>query len=153
MTEHANQVASQWPSRSRVRWVLLGVGLMFVSAYSILRYFVTVDAVSNWIGLPQYSAQVPRLEAEGVWWKWLAIILPFLAALLLGFGKASSTTSVGARREASVTYAAESQAERWTAPFVRYLVRLAISVVGTLGFLLVLLLIDFVLYKLRIHAG
>src|SRR2546422_1138345 len=85
--------------------------------------------------------------------KTLAIVLPFLAALMLGFGKRPSAASAQSGLPGSLTYPAESQAEKWTAPIVGYLTRLVISFLGTLGFLLCLLLIGFVSYKLRIHAG
>jgi len=138
--------------RRHMSFLLLAITLMLVSAYSILRFFVTADAVSNWIGLPQHAAQVPRLEAEGVWWKWLAIVLPFLAALTLGFGRASPATPVGSESQASLTYTAESRAEKWTTPFVRYLSRLIVSILGTLGLFLVLLFLDFLFYKLGIRS-
>jgi hypothetical protein len=83
----------------------------------------------------------------------LAIVLPFFAALVLGFGKTSSAGAAGSRSAASLTYAAESQAEKWTAPIVRYFTRLVISLLGTFGFLLCLLLIGFVLYKLGVRAS
>jgi hypothetical protein len=151
MLRFGHEIIFEWSNKRRFAWILIAIALMFVSAYSIMRCFVTADAVSNWIGLPQYAAQITRLQTEGKRWESLAIVLPFFAALILGFGKASSSAS-GGEPQGSLTYSAESPAERWTAPFVRYLVRLAISLLGTFGFLVILFLIGFVFYKLRIHA-
>jgi len=112
-----------------------------------------VARISGWIGLPQYEAQIPQLQTQAEVWLGLAIALPFVAALLLGFGKTSSADSSGSGSTTTLTYPAESQAENWTAPIVHYFRRLIISLLGTLGFFLCLLLIDFVFYKLRIHGG
>ncbi len=142
----------QWPNKRRIPWLLVAFGLMFASAYSIARLLAAMAMIGAWTGLRQYEARLSQIQAKAIWWESLAIGLPFFAALMLGFGKGSSVASVG-RQPASLTYPAESQAEKWTAPFVRYFVRLAISVLGTFGFLLVLLLIGFVFYKLRIHVG
>src|SRR5216683_5426240 len=77
----------QWPAKRRIPWLLGSLALMFGSAYSILRLFGIAGAVSGWIGLPQYAAQIPMLEAQARWWEALAVTMPFLAALLLGFGR------------------------------------------------------------------
>jgi hypothetical protein len=84
---HRHHLIVPWPDRSRRPLLLLALVLMFGSAYSILKFFATAGAVSNWMGLPQYAAQISRLQAEGGWWEALAIVLPFLAALVLGFGR------------------------------------------------------------------
>jgi len=129
----------QWPAKRRIPWLLGALALMFGSAYSILRLFGIAGAISGWVGLPQYAAQIPKLEADASWWKMLAAALPFLAALLLGFGRdkvASSTESRG--RFGTI---------------VSYLLRLVVSGVGTLGFVVLLLLVLFVLYKVGFHTG
>lgn len=153
MTPYGHEVVFQWPNRSRAPWVLLALVLMFGSAYSAVRWIGVVGAISGWIGLPQFADQIPRIRAEAGWWESLAIALPFLAALVLGFGKASSATPVGSGLHASLTYTAEPRAEKWTTPVVRYFSGLVVSILGTLGFLLVLLFIGFVFYKLGIHSG
>jgi hypothetical protein len=143
-----------WPAKQRIPWLLGALVLMFGSAYSILRFFVTADAVSNWIELPQYAARIPRLQAEGRWWETLAIALPFVAAWLLGFGRNidGGLERVGATGQTVVSYPAESRGER-LGPIAGYLLRLAVSGIGTLVFVVLLLLGLFVLYKLGIHAG
>jgi hypothetical protein len=127
---------------------------MFCSAYSILKFYIIDSNVSGWTGLPQYAAQIPKLETEATWWEKLGIALPFIAALLLGFGRDvdRSLKLAGTTGQTVVSYSAESRGER-LAPIVGYLLRLAISVLGALGFIVLLLLGLFVVYKLGIHAG
>ena|SRR5882724_1131746 len=153
MLVRTQPLAFQWPSKRRIRWVLVALALMFTSAYSIARLFAAIASVGALTGVPEYAREIPRIKAEAVWWETLAIVLPFFAALVLGFGKTSSAGAAGSRSAASLTYAAESQAEKWTAPIVRYFTRLVISLLGTFGFLLCLLLIGFVLYKLGVRAS
>jgi hypothetical protein len=71
-------------------WVRLGsLTLMFGSAYSCLLWMDAVGKVSGWIGLPQFADQIPGLQKkEGLWFS-LMLALLILAALLLGFDKAS----------------------------------------------------------------
>jgi hypothetical protein len=140
---------SHLASPGRLLSVLVALALMFASAYSVARLFAGVAMIGAWTGLPRHAAELPRIQAQTARWELLAILLPFFAALALGFGKATPTISVNGP-QASLTYAAESQVEKWTTPVVRYVVRLAVSVLGTLGFLLGLLLIGFVLYKVQI---
>lgn len=153
MEMHGHQITFQWPSKRRLPWLLVALALMFTSAYSIARLFAAIASVSALTGVPEHAREIPRIQAAAAGWEKLAILLPFLAALVLSFGKASSVGSTLNGSRTSFTYPAESQAEKWTAPIVRYFTRLVISILGTLGFLFCLLLIGFVLYKLRIHAG
>jgi len=153
MLVHGQPLAFQWPNKSRIPWLLAALALMFTSAYSVARLFAAAASVGALRGVPEYARQIPRIQAEAMWWETLAIVLPFFAALVLGLGNTSSPGSAGNVSTASLTYTAESQAEKWTAPIVRYFTRLAISLLGTFGFLLCLLLIGFVFYKLRIHVG
>ena len=121
---------------SRALWIIGAVALMFGSAYSAMRLMAIAAAESGWIGLPQHAAQIPGLETQAKLWQTFAVALPFLAAALLAFGK-TSTTDPGA----------------WASPVLRYLVRLVISFLGALGFVLLLSVIGFFLAKLGIHAG
>src|ERR1700687_1415095 len=125
-----------------------GAGMMFASSYSIGRLLAAIAMISAWTGLPQHAAELPRIQANAERWELLAIILPFLAALVLGIGTSSTGASPDNPQTSSLTYPVESQAEKWTAPLARYVTRLVISMLGTLGFLLSFLLIHFVLDKL-----
>jgi hypothetical protein len=140
----------RWPSKRRAPWLIGAVAIMFGAAYSLLRCFVIGSVVGDWIGLPQYAAQIPSLEREGTWFEVLAGILPFLAALLLGRGKVSSAPFAESESDRFVSYPTESKVEKWITPFVRYLIDLVISFLGISAFLWVLFLISFVLYKLGI---
>jgi hypothetical protein len=126
---------------------------MFIAAYSIARLFAAIASVSTLTGVPEYAREIPRIQAAAAGWEKLAIVLPFLAALVLGFGKTSSADSTGRERAASLTYPAESQAEKWTAPIVRYFTRLVISVIGTLGFVFCLFLLGLLFFKLGIRSN
>ncbi|MGH9745325.1 MAG: hypothetical protein ACRD59_04360 [Candidatus Acidiferrales bacterium] len=143
-----------WPSKQRIPWLLGALALMFCSAYSILTFYIIGFNVSGWIGLPQYAARIPKLETEAAWWGKVGVALPFIAALLLGFGRNidGGVGRVETTGQTVVSYPAESRGER-LGPIVGYLVRLALSGIGTLAFMVLLLLSWFVLYKLRIHTG
>jgi hypothetical protein len=139
----------KWPAKRRVLWLLGALALMFVSAYSILKFYSIGSNVSGWIGLPQYAAQIPQLEAEARWWGRVGVVLPFLAALLLGFGRDEAQEAPSPdelRGRTLVTCSAEPR--EWAAPILQYLVRFGISLLGTFGFMVLLLLILFVFYKL-----
>ena len=144
----------KWPGKKRIPWVLGALALMFASAYSIFKFYDIGANVGDRIGFPQFAVQIPKLEAEGLWWGRLGIALPFLAALLLGFGKEDvirTVDRVEPTGSGTVSYSAEPR--EWLAPIRTYLLSLAVSAVGTLGFMVLLLLALFVLYKLGIHAS
>jgi hypothetical protein len=140
-----------WPSKSHIPWLVLAFGLMFVAAYSIARLFAAIASVSALTGLPEYAHEIPKIQAEARWWETLAIVLPFFAALVLSIPKTRSAISAGSGSTPSLTYPAESQTEKWASPFVQYLTRLVISVLGTFGFLVCLLLVGFLLHKLHLE--
>ena len=75
--------------RNRLPWLLMAVVLMFASAICGLLYMDAVGKISGWIGVPglEYEGQVPRLQWYAGLWSGLALVFPFLAALLLGLGK------------------------------------------------------------------
>ena len=139
----------KWPSRRRTLWVLGALVLMLISAYSIFAYYAIGANVSDRIGFPQFATQIPKLETESLRWGWLGIALPFLAALVLGFGKEQV-----ARTSAWVEPLAPRSAgdpHGWVVPIRGYFFRLIVSVVGTLAFLVLLLLVRFAIYKMGIY--
>lgn len=141
------------PSKKRIPWLLIALGLMLASAYLTIRWFVAGALPGKWVGLPEYAEASRTLATDSELWGSLAVVLPFLAALLLGFGKVPGAGSGRTGSAVSLTYPAESKAEKWTAPIVRYLKRFIISVLGTLAFVACLLLIGFVCHKLQTHSG
>lgn len=129
--------------KKRIRWAF-AILLMASSAYCILRVYVIGSVVGDWIGLPQYAAQIPVLEREGTWFEITAIVLPFVAALLLVpaiFQRSKPAGSGGS----PISYATQSTSERWSTRLIEYLLCLGASLVGIIGFLWVLFLISSVL--------
>jgi hypothetical protein len=153
MLIRGQHLAFQWPSKIRIPWLVVALALMFTSAYSIARLFAAIASVSALTGVQEYARQIPGIQAAAAGWEKLAVVLPFLAALVLGFGKTSLADSTGSERAASLTYLAESQAEKWTTPIARYFTRLAISVLGTIGFVFCLFLLGLLLCKIGIHSN
>lgn len=133
-------------------WFLLALACMLASAYCFFGWMSAVGRVSGWIGLPQYAPQIPRLESQARFWSALAIALPFVAALLLSFGKTASDQP-RADAPTSLTYQAESPAEKRLAPILQYLGHFVASILGTLGFVVVLFLLGLLLHKLGVRAG
>lgn len=130
-------------SKTSLAWLLPALACMLASAYCLFGWMSAVGRISGWIGLPQYVPQIARLESQARLWSALAIVLPFVAALLLGFGKRASGQHARA----------DSPAEKRLAPILRYLGHFAASVLGTLGFVVVLFLLGLLLHKLGVRAG
>lgn len=140
-------------NKTRLPWLLLALACMLASAYCFFGWMSAVGRVSGWIGLPQYEPQIPRLESQARLWSALAIALPFVAALLLSFGKRASDRRPRPDAPTSLTYRAESPTEEKLAPIRGYLGHFAASVLGTLGFVVVLFLLGLLLHKLGVRAG
>lgn len=128
----------------RSLWGLLAaLGLMLLTAYATGRWFIAGAAASKRVGLSDYADSVARAEVASWLWGSLALASLLLAALLLGLG-VQQTPSVTV--SSLSTY--RGRRERWTLPLERFLSRLVLSALGTLVFILLLLLVGFVLYKL-----
>lgn len=134
-------------------WVILALASTLSSAYCFFGWMSVVGRISGWIGLPQYEPQIPRLETQARLWSALAIALPFVAALLLTFGQTGPDKQPSAGAPTSVTCRAESATEKKLAPVLRYLGYLVISLLGTLGFMFVLLLLGLLFHKLGVSSG
>ncbi|MDE3137805.1 MAG: hypothetical protein KGL59_14595 [Acidobacteriota bacterium] len=133
-----------WPKGKRAAWLIGALGLMLASAYSIFESLAVATNMSDRIGFPQFAIQVPGLEAEALRWGWLGLSLLLLAALLLGLGRSPANGGVGAALPAARTNLTYPVAAReWLSPAASYLRRLAVSVLGTFGFLILLLLLMF----------
>jgi hypothetical protein len=131
----------------------LSIAAMLVSAYSVFGWMSAVGRISGWRGLPQYEPQIPGLENWATIWATLAIALPFIAALLLSFGRRASSVQPPLDSPTSLMYPTESVAEKWFTPIVRYLGQLAISLLGTFGFVVGLFLLALLLHKLGFRTG
>src|SRR5437773_4242537 len=133
--------------RKRLLWLLLALASMLSSAYCFFGWMNAVGQISGWRYLPKYEAQIPRLEREAKVWSALSITLPFVAALLLGFGRRASSVQPPTDPARSLTYPTESVTEKWFAPVMRYFRQLVISFLGTLGFVAGLFVLGLLLQK------
>lgn len=112
-----------------------------------------VGKISGWIGLPKYEAQIPRLQRLAALWSSLTLILPFLAASLLPFGKDLGPNHPENNRGTTiVSYPEVSPESSAATAFITYLLRLAISVLGAVGFLIVFILVVLLVQKLGMRA-
>lgn len=118
---------------------------MASSAYCIVRVYVVGSVVGDWIGLPQYAAQIPVLEREGTWFEITAVVLPFVAALLLVRAIFQRGTPAGSGRGSPISYAARSTSELRSTLLIEYLLCLGVSLVGIMGFVLIWFLVGSVL--------
>jgi hypothetical protein len=141
----------RWPSKRRAPWLIGAVAMMFGSAYSIAQWAVTAAYIGDWTGRPGFATHIPGLEWEGKWFVVLAAILPFIAALLLGFGKGSAE-SAGNGLTRPLSYAAETKAEKWSMSVVQYFIYFLTSLLDIAAFLFLFLLVEFVFVKLGISS-
>jgi hypothetical protein len=140
--------------RNRLPWLLMAVVLMFASAICGLLYMDAVGKISGWIGVPgpEYEGQVPRLQWYAGLWSGLALIFPFLAALLLGLGKGAGPSHAETSRTRVIT--GPEVSHEWTAvtATLTYLLRVAISALASLAFMVVFILVVVLLEKLGVRA-
>ena len=122
---------------------------MFGSALALLRWASIGFVVGDWIGLPQYAGQIPKLETEGVWCLCTGVVLPFLAAIFLVFGKRKDvrdTNDAGSAPTGQIRASYLDDSLELFAPIATYLLRLIISAAGTFGFAVLLLLVIYMYY-------
>jgi hypothetical protein len=113
-----------------------------------------VGKISGWIGVPGpgYEVQIPRLQRYAGLWSGLALIFPFLAALLLGLGKGAGPSHAETSRASVIT--GPEVLHEWTAvtAILMYLLRVAISALVSLAFVVVFILVVVLLEKLGVRA-
>src|SRR5271168_3281968 len=91
-------------NKRSLSWLLPALACMLASSYSFFGWMSAVGRISGWIGLPQYAPQIPRLESQARLWSALAIALPFIAALVLTFGKTASDKQPRGNAPTSLTF-------------------------------------------------
>lgn len=125
---------------------------MLASALCGLLYIRDVGTVSGWVGLPGYESYIPRLQKYAELESGLALILPFLAALLLGLGKGAGPRTAKTSRPSPITCPEVSH--EWTAAtaFLMYLFRLAISALASVAFIVVYYFVVLPFLKPGAHA-
>jgi len=138
--------------RNRLPWLILAIALMFGSAICGLLYMNAVGKISAWIGLPEYEAYIPRLQWYAGLWSGLAVIFPFLAALLLGLGKGAGPLQAKTNPTSVIT--SPDVSHEWTVAtaVLTYLLRVAISALASLAFIVVFVLVVVLLQKLGLRA-
>jgi hypothetical protein len=119
-------------SKVRLPWFVVALALMLISAYSIIRCISSVGAISGWTGLPEYATALREVQRYVIWWGGSALVSPFLAAVALLL---------------SYTAPARDEPQTWFSPVQRYLVQLALAVVGVVILTLLLILAGFVSSK------
>ena len=139
-------------NRNRLPWLILAIALMFTSAICGLLYMDAVGKISGWIGLPEYESYVPRFQNHAMLWSGLAVIFPFLAALLLGLGKGAEPSHAETSRTSVIT--GPEVTHEWTAvtAILTYLLRVAISALGALALTVVFIVGVSLLEKLGVWA-
>jgi len=140
--------------RNRLPWLILAVVLMFASAICGLLYMDAVGKISGWIGVPglEFEGKVSRLQWYAGLWSGLALIFPFLAALLLGLGKGTRPSHAETSRTSVIT--SPEVSDEWTAvtAIFTYLLRVALSALASLAFMVLFILVVVLLEKLGVRA-
>ncbi len=140
--------------RNRLPWLLLAVVLMLASAICGFLYMDAVGKISGWIGVPgpEYEGQVPRLRWYAGLWSGLALIFPFLAAMLLGLGKGAGPSHAETSRSSVITCPEVSHEWTTVTPILAYLLRVAISALASLAFMVLYIFVVVLLEKLGVLA-
>jgi hypothetical protein len=119
-------------TKGRLMWLVLSFAAMFFAACAVFGWLGAVGRISGWTGLAQYQGQIPKQRVQAEVWLTLAMALPFLGALFLWLGR---------QKPGKVPSAFE------------YGIRLGMSILGTLGFTLCLLLFELLLGKTDLHIN
>ena len=138
--------------RNRLPWLILAIAMMLASAICGLLYMDAVGKISGWIGLPQYEGYVPRLQWYAGLWSVLAVLFPFLAALLLGFVRDTGPRQSQSDHPTILAETAVSQEWTLATAALKYLLRVAISALASVAFMAVFILAVLMLEKLGVRA-
>ena len=133
-------------------WLFSAIVLIFASAICALLYLNAVGKISAWIGLHEYEGFVPRLQWYAGLWSGLAVVFPFLAAFLLGLGKGSGRRQAQTTRPSVIT--AREVSHEWTAitAIFAYMLRVAVSALASLAFIVMFILVVSLLEKMGVRA-
>jgi len=138
--------------KKRLAWIIIATALMFASAICGLLYINAVGEISGWVGLPEYEGYVPRLQWYAGLWSGLAVIFPFLAALILGLGKGAEPRQAETSFPTVIT--GPEVSHEWTAATAvfKYLLRVAVAALASLAFMVVFILVAVLLEKMGVRA-
>jgi hypothetical protein len=134
-------LAFHLPTKSRIPWIAAAVCCMFGSSYSIDRLLGIAGFVSAWTGTPQYAERIRQLNERAPWWAVSAVGFILLATLLLGLG--IQTKADEALLATDTTLASFCRPEELIPAVLRFVGRLVISILGTIGFVLARSLISY----------
>jgi|SRR5215471_18184650 len=115
----------------RSGWFLISAVFMLASADAVGRWLGIIGTISGWIGLPQHEAEIPRLRVQAEILETLALTSTFLAAVFFWTGRQKPFN-----RDDPAGFVFECG------------VCIAASILGTLVFLLCLLVLVMLLHKL-----
>jgi hypothetical protein len=133
-------------------WLILAVALMSASAICALLYMDAMGKISGWTGLAQYERYIPQLRRNAALWSGLALLFPFLAALLLGFVKEAGSRHSQTARQRVISDPTVSQEWTLATAALKYLLRLAISVLASVALMAVFILAILLLNKLGVRT-
>jgi hypothetical protein len=138
--------------KNRLPRLILAIVLMLGSAICALLYLDAVGRISGWIGLHEYEGFIPKLQWYAGLWSGLAITFPFLAAFLLGLGKGAGPRRPEIGRPSVIT--APEVSHEWIAvtAILGYLLRVAVSALVSLAFIVVLILVVALFEKMGVRA-
>ena len=138
--------------RNRLPWLFSAIVLMFASAICALLYLNAAAKISAWIGLHEYEGFVPRLQWYAGLWSVLTVIFPFLAAFLLGLGKGAGRRQAGTTRPSVITAPDVSYESTAVTTIFAYLLRVVVSALASLAFIVMFILVVSLLEKMGVRA-
>ena len=133
-------------------WLFLAIVLMLASAICALLYLDAVGKISGWIGLHEYEGLLPMLRWRARLWSGLAIILPFLTALILGLGKGAEQKHAENSRTGVITDPDVSHEWTIVTAILAYLLRVVVSALASLAFVAMFVLVVSLLEKLGVQV-
>jgi len=137
---------------NRSLYLILAIALMFASAICGFLYMDSVSKISGWIGLPLYEGYLPRVRWQADLSFGLAVLFPFFAALLLGFVKDTEPIDSQAGRPTVITDPEVSHELTLATAALKYLIRVAISVLASVALMAVFVLAVLTLKKMGLRA-
>lgn len=124
----------------RVLARLLAVVAMFAAAYSASIWLGTSATISGWAGIEKHQSEIASLKVRAAGWLVLAISLQFVSALLLGVRKDKGGEVASPTHQRRISLAVVLACLRG------YGRRVLISLLGTLGFAVLLFSIGWIMF-------
>ena len=132
-------------NQRRLGWFLLSTAVMFLCPLSIFCWMSAAIRINDF---GRFEVQDPWLVVQAELWWSLAILSPFLAALFLGLGKEQQVNQEELSEALPLTYPRASRP--WLSSVLGYVGRLGVSILGSLGFTICLIVVHLLLKRIRI---